>query len=92
MALEIFNKRELKHIDIYVESQLIVSTINHNLIALNPQLDQLVHWIHGVLRGLDSYQVFHVQCTDNMVADDLENKGCHLGKHKLSYVGRVDFF
>ena len=73
MALKILSKGELKNIDIFGDSHIIVNALNLNYIVLNPHLDCLLHHIRGMLRGLDSYHVFHARRLRNTVVDDLAN-------------------
>ena len=83
MDLKILSKGELRNIDIFGNPQISVNTLNLNSTVINLQLDRLLHLIHGVLLGLDSYHVFHVRHIQNTVVDDLENQRCQLGNFEL---------
>ena len=42
MALKLLDKREIRHIEIYDDSQIIVNSINQNLVDIKPPLDHFL--------------------------------------------------
>ena len=91
MDLKLIYKREIRNIDIYGDSQIMVNAINQNLVDFNPQLDRFLFRIWGLLRGLGSFQVFLIRRRLNTMVDMLENLECHLEHHKLGHVRGVKF-
>ena len=64
-----------KHLDIYLDSQLIVRQVLGEYKVKNKQLKPLYQQVMDLLAGLVSWRIFHVRRELNKRADELANQG-----------------
>lgn len=75
LGLKLAVQFEPKHLDIYLDSQLIVRQVLGQYKVKSQQLKPLYTQVMDVLSGLQSWRIFHVRRELNKRADELANQG-----------------
>ena len=75
LGLQLASQFTPEHLDLYLDSQLIVRQVLGEYKVKSQQLKPVYQQVMGLLSGLPSWRIFHVRRELNKRADELANQG-----------------
>ncbi len=84
-ALEIVVEKEIKDIEIFMDSQLVVRQIKGEYKVRNERMKPFYEMAISLIRNIDNFNINHVKRSENSEADKLANEAMDSKKLNINY-------